>query len=159
MVSPFRVGSTVNARRLSVNDSFRDVENNIRRAVAKLNELWDQIHMSESARVSRVGVASEESMVAAVGTDIENGLNKIDRMRSQLKMEPWQNAKAPPGSIELLKSIESEMKKLKPLYDTRKREQDELLEQLTQLSFRLGVEEENIVRNEEDVSQSFFMNS
>ncbi|CAJ0589492.1 unnamed protein product [Cylicocyclus nassatus] len=163
MVSPFRVGRTVDARRLSVNDSYRDVENNIRRTVAKLNELWDQIHMSESARVARVGVAfghiakllsdmvtSEENMVAAVGTDIENGLNKIDRMRSQLKMEPWENTKAPPGSIELLKSIEKELKKLTPLYETRKREQDQLLEQLTQLSNRLGIDDEIVTKKDED---------
>ncbi|KAK6036493.1 hypothetical protein COOONC_26002, partial [Cooperia oncophora] len=115
MVSPFRIGMTVNPRRLSVNDSFRDVENNIRRAVARLNELWDEIHMSESSRVSRVGIAfghicnllndmvsSEEDMVASVGLEIENGLNKINSMRSQLGMEPWENRRAPPGSIELV---------------------------------------------------------
>ncbi|CAJ0608877.1 unnamed protein product [Cylicocyclus nassatus] len=194
MVSPFRVGRTVDARRLSVNDSYKNVENNLRKTVAKLNELWDQVHMSESARVARVGVAfghitnllsnmvaSEENMVAAVGTDIENGLNKIDRMRSQLKMEPWENTEAPPGSIELaepvfpyvchffmsvickpklyvgkpvvkLKSIEKELKKLTPLYETRKREQDQLLEQLTQLLNRLGIDDEIVT--DENVSSS-----
>ncbi|RCN42397.1 hypothetical protein ANCCAN_11641 [Ancylostoma caninum] len=115
--------------------------------------------MSESARVTRVGVAfghitkllsdmvaSEENMVAAVASDIENGLNRIDRMRSQLGMEPWENRKAPPGSVELLKSIESEIKKLRPLYETRQLEQEQLIEQLNQLLYRLGIEEENPAR-------------
>uniref|UniRef100_A0A158P6E7 Protein regulator of cytokinesis 1 n=1 Tax=Angiostrongylus cantonensis TaxID=6313 RepID=A0A158P6E7_ANGCA len=114
MESPFRVGVTVNPRRLSVNDSFHDVENNIRKAVARLNELWDQVHMPEMSRVSRVTtafkhisklltdmVASEEDMVLAVAKDIQDGLPKINKLRSQLGLEPWQNKSAPPGSIQL----------------------------------------------------------
>ncbi|WKY10269.1 hypothetical protein Q1695_002540 [Nippostrongylus brasiliensis] len=157
MTSPFRIGVTVDPRRLSVNDSFRDVEGNIRRAVARLNELWDEIHMSESARVSRVSTAfghitnllndmvlSEEAMVAGVAAEIKNGMLKIESMRRQLGMDPWRNTKAPPGSIELRNSIDSELKKLRPLYKTRQMEQKELFDRVEHLSFRLGMEEEAV---------------
>lgn len=155
MESPFRVGVTVNPRRLSVNDSFHDVENNIRKAVARLNELWDQVHMPEMSRVSRVTtafkhisklltdmVASEEDMVLAVAKDIQDGLPKINKLRSQLGLEPWQNKSAPPGSIQLLRSIEDEIRTLKPLYEARQREQTELTDRYNQLTFRLGIDEE-----------------
>ncbi|VDP46162.1 unnamed protein product [Heligmosomoides polygyrus] len=158
MVSPFRIGKTVNPRRLSVNDSFHDVENNIRRAVARLNELWDEIHMSESARVARVSTAfghisnllndmvvSEETMVAGVAKEIESGTLEISKMRSQLGMEPWQNTRAPPGSIELRNSIDNELKKLRPLYERRRKEQNELADCVGLLLFRLGIEDENPV--------------
>ncbi|KJH46312.1 hypothetical protein DICVIV_07617 [Dictyocaulus viviparus] len=186
MVSPFRIGSTVDPRRLSVNDSFHDVENNIRRAVARLNELWDQVHMPESSRytqcskenwlfnlfvnflrVTRVTtafkhiskllcdmVASEEDMVLAVATDIENGLPRINKMRSQLGMEQWRNNVAPPGSIQLvsLKSIEEEIKNLRPLYEMRQKEQNDLIDQLNQIAVRLGFEEETaIIENEDEL--------
>ncbi|KHJ89278.1 hypothetical protein OESDEN_10901 [Oesophagostomum dentatum] len=43
-----------------------------------------------------------------------------------------------------LRSIENELKKVEPLYKTRQREQTELLEELNQLSYRLGMEEDNV---------------
>lgn len=49
-------------------------------------------------------VVSEETMVAGVAKEIESGTLEISKMRSQLGMEPWQNTRAPPGSIELVLS-------------------------------------------------------
>nr|CDJ85267.1 C. briggsae CBR-SPD-1 protein [Haemonchus contortus] len=154
MVSPFRIGKTVNPRRLSINDSFHDVVNNVRGAIDKLNGLWDEVHMSEAARTSRVNTAfehicsllndmvqSEECMIKNVGIEISDGLRKINRMRSQLGMEQWENKRAPPGSIELRNSINAEIRKLLPLFETRQNEQAELIDRLHHLCFRLGIDD------------------
>ncbi|VDL83164.1 unnamed protein product [Nippostrongylus brasiliensis] len=83
-------------------------------------------------------------MVAGVAAEIKNGMLKIESMRRQLGMDPWRNTKAPPGSIELRNSIDSELKKLRPLYKTRQMEQKELFDRVEHLSFRLGMEEEAV---------------
>ncbi|KAK6015387.1 hypothetical protein OSTOST_19190 [Ostertagia ostertagi] len=88
-------------------------------------------------------VVSEEDMVQGVAMEIENGMNKINSLRSQLGMEPWENKRAPPGSIELRNSIDHEIKRLKPVYEKRMEEQTVLIERVAHLSVRLGIEDDD----------------
>uniref|UniRef100_A0A1I7XMH8 ANK_REP_REGION domain-containing protein n=1 Tax=Heterorhabditis bacteriophora TaxID=37862 RepID=A0A1I7XMH8_HETBA len=83
-------------------------------------------------------VASEQSMVSRVQEDIKSGMESINCMRSEMDMENWINTKDEAGSIDMLKAIESEIKRLQLLYDEKKKDQQELIDRIDLLAFRLG---------------------
>ncbi|KAH7718075.1 SPD-1 protein [Aphelenchoides avenae] len=121
--------------------------------MGRLNTLWDQVHMDQRQRESRVErayehfysllddiVGSEEAMVQGVLTDTEARRLAVAEYRRELQLGPFDESLYPQGSIAMLKAYDKEYKRLEEKRLEVLSRQTEVYNKLVAINIKLGNE-------------------
>uniref|UniRef100_A0A8R1HIP8 Protein regulator of cytokinesis 1 n=1 Tax=Caenorhabditis japonica TaxID=281687 RepID=A0A8R1HIP8_CAEJA len=140
------------SRRKSVFDAHAAVNTKIRETVSELNELWDEVDMSDSMRLKRVDnafthitqlcddmLAGEKEMVHDLKVSIREDMKSVVKMRNELELDAFQRpAEIRDGSIALMRHLQSEVKRLEVEFQKRHEDQRVLIEKICGLKKRLA---------------------
>ncbi|VDM37710.1 unnamed protein product [Toxocara canis] len=143
----------IHFKRISVDLSTAEAVTVIHGTMDRLNELWDEVHMDEAQRVSRVEcfyrhirslmndmLESESDMVACVKASIMEWLPEINEMRAVLRLPPFETHPYRPGSVGLYRALDKERARLMSLKEDRLNGQRQMVEEVRSLAMRLGQE-------------------